>query len=123
MSSKDDVVKFLHLYKNCVKEHFIFINRKKNMDDIARFGLSMSEVKNILLSLTPSDYVVGPETDYNNSLGEVWTFGVYIECCCLYVKLKIEPMKPPSGDVVMVAKCLSFHEAQYRMVFPFRNTV
>ena len=74
MSSKDDVVKFLHLYKNCVKEHFIFINRKKNMDDIARFGLSMSEVKNILLSLTPSDYVVGPETDYNNSLGQVWTF-------------------------------------------------
>lgn len=83
--------------------------RKKNLDSLARLGLRIEDAEEIVFGLTDEDYVGGPESDEDGSEGEVWIFGVSSGNSMVYIKLKLDPYQ---------AKCLSFHEAVHRLVFP-----
>ena len=44
-------------------EHFIIVRTKKNIDFMYEYGLSIEDVKNIILNLSTEDCFSGPEND------------------------------------------------------------
>ena len=59
------------------------------------------------------DYCDGPKPDKDRP-GEVWEFGKLMEGKDVYIKLKIAHV-----ERVKLAKCISFHEAERALCFPF----
>ena len=83
---------------------WVLVPRKKNLDSLAREGLTVADAKNALLSLEIRDYQRGPELDYSYS-GDVWVFKRTVESTEFYIKLKIDV----ANDGTEVLKCISFH--------------
>ena len=61
-----------------------------------------------------SIYCKGPEADRDRP-GELWFFGKVIQDKGIYIKLKIA-----DADGIKIAKCISFHIAEYPMSFPYK---
>ena len=114
-ASRSQVLLFLFLAKKCISRRFTFIPRNKNMATLAMLGISIQDAKQRVLALTPSDYVGGPEPNLVRPNEEVWIFGVAVESVDLYVKLSV--IVEPEECV-----CISFHEADRPMSFPFRDS-
>jgi hypothetical protein len=57
------VVLFLHLMKSCASKRFQLVSRKKNLDTLARLGMTISDAKSRVLGLSLEDYVSGPSAD------------------------------------------------------------
>ena len=91
------------------------VPRRKNLASLAKLGLTKRNCKEEILSLSEADYCNGPKPD-TDRLGEIWEFGKLIEGKEVYIKLKIAQV----GNE-MIAKCLSFHVAEYPLCFPFRG--
>lgn len=86
-----------------------FIPRRKNLVSLAYYGLTIPDVKDILLELTTSDYYKGPKQDFDrNRPGDIWEFKRKVDETRFYIKLKIDQ----NGNQKM-AKCLAFHEDEY----------
>jgi len=110
MTSNQEVEEFLAQLRLAIAEgRYQLVPRKKNLDDIARLGLSVRMAKSIVIELAPEDYLKGPEWDLDGSEGDVWVFGKIIEETQIYIKLKLE-----KGNV----KVLSFHVAERRLKRP-----
>lgn len=69
-----------------------------------KYGLTIQDVKDTILSLTCADYISGPEKD-RDAHGSVWIFKKELENKIIYIKLKIE-----TNNNEQKLKCLSFHE-------------
>ena len=87
-------------------------DRKKNMDTLARLGITPAGCITYINSLTYRNYLSGPmddrDTDEENC---IWEFGTRINAIDVYIKIKhIEE------DDLLV---LSFHEAEKPFVFRF----
>ena len=87
-------------------------DRKKNMDTLARLGITPAGGITYINSLTYRNYLSGPmddrDTDEENC---IWEFGTRINAIDVYIKIKhIE------DDDLLV---LSFHEADKPFVFRF----
>ena len=82
------------------------VPRKSTRPTLLQLGLTKRNVKDILLSLSVSNYCKGPEDDRDRP-GEIWVFGILIKGKEIYIKLKI-------------AKCLSFHIADFPLNYPHR---
>lgn len=55
---------FLLKMKEIVEKNgFILVERKASLEFMADMGMTMDELKNVILSLTPSDCFDGPEPD------------------------------------------------------------
>lgn len=55
---------FLHWMKEIVdKNSFILVEREASLEFMANMGITMDELKNVILSLTPRDCFDGPEAD------------------------------------------------------------
>lgn len=91
---------------------FCFVHRKKNLDGLARLGITIELAKSIISSLTERDYVEGPSTDHDGSEGEIWTFGKTFGSDEIYIKLKLEHGK---------AKVISFHKSESPLRYPFHD--
>lgn len=87
-------------------------DRKKNMDTLAKLGITPAGCITYINSLTYRNYLSGPlndrDTDEENC---IWEFGTTINELEIYIKIK--HMKE---DDVLV---LSFHEAEKPLVFRF----
>jgi hypothetical protein len=78
--------------------------------------MTREEALDEIMNLTYQDYSSGPEADSDPTYGgDVWIFGKHIGSNLVYIKLKIDVV-----DGNKVAKCLSFHCAEYLLQFPFR---
>ena len=87
-------------------------DRKKNMDTLAKLGITPAGCITYINSLTYWNYLSGPmddrDTDEENC---IWEFGTRINAIDVYIKIKhIE------DDDLLV---LSFHEADKPFVFRF----
>lgn len=87
-------------------------DRKKNIDTLARLGITPAGCITYINSLTYRNYLSGPmddrDTDEENC---IWEFGTRINAIDVYIKIKhIE------DDDLLV---LSFHEADKPFVFRF----
>lgn len=66
------------------------------------------------MSLSLTNYADGPKKDLDKP-GELWEFGTEISGCEIYIKLKITEI-----DGEKIVKCISFHEADRPLNYPFR---
>ena len=81
---------------------------------LARLGITKANLEEILLWLSVTDYCQGPKPDRDRP-GNLWIFGREIECHEVYIKLKVAQV----GNR-RIAKCISFHIAQYPLRYPHR---
>ena len=93
---------------------FSFIEREKNMTSLGELGMCIGQAKNVILQLTPFDYVEGPLQDEKYPSHNLWVFGVSFNSDEVYIKLS-------DNFRCNVAKCISFHKAEYSLVYPNRN--
>ncbi len=114
MVERHKVVLFLHLMKQAAREHFVFVGRKKNLDALARLGITREHAQALVRAIKPEDYVSGPDEDHNNPALEMWAFGVRVSGSEVYVKLQVQV--EPSRCV-----CVSFHEPEHPMRYPLRE--
>ena len=92
------------------------VSRRKNIDSLVKLRLTKRNCKNEILSLSVSDYCDGPKPDKDRP-GEIWEFGKSILGNDVYIKLKIA-----QAGKEKIAKCLSFHMAEFQLCFPFNKT-
>ena len=112
-AGRKQILNFLDRFKRRANQEGIHLqDRKKNLDSLAKLGLSIEDAEEIMLALTEDEYVSGPENDADGSEGEVWVFGASIEGCILYIKLKLDKIR---------SKCISFHKAERSLDFPLRK--
>lgn len=113
LSSKEAVLAFLEVLKRAVAEFGLFVvPRSENNNTLKQLGLTKRNQEDIIFSLTPADYVKGPEEDRDKP-GEIWVFGKRVGKCLLYFKFKIM-----NATALPRAKCISFHIAEEPMKFP-----
>lgn len=87
------------------KNKYTFIPRTKNLQSLAQNGLTVDDVKDVILELNSNDYYKGPKPDFDSShQGDIWEFKKNFDGIQFYVKLKIE------NDCL---KCISFHEDDF----------
>ena len=84
---------FLHQVKLFVEKHgFILVSREQNMSFMAERGMTMDDLKRVILSLEPKDMFDGPEPDRDPRYSEKWTvaeFSPEHEGETLYLKLSV----------------------------------
>lgn len=84
-------------------EHFTMVRTKKNIDFMYEYGLSIEDVKNIILNLSTEDCFSGPENDRDLSYeGWIFKFSPMFENVKLYNKIRVESSEK--------SVCLSVHE-------------
>ena len=84
-------------------EHFTMVRTKKNIDFMYEYGLSIEDVKNIILNLSTEDCFSGPENDRDLSYeGWIFKFSPTFENVKLYNKIRVESSEK--------SVCLSVHE-------------
>jgi hypothetical protein len=92
------------------------IPRKENQAALTNLGLTKKNRTDEIMTLSLSDYCDGPKPDQNpNKPGKIWVFGKSIGGKEVYIKLKIAQVGNQK-----IAKCLSFHAADYPLCFPFK---
>jgi len=117
-AEREVVGKFLQEFKEIATKGrgIDVIGRRKNMEALANLGLTKRNRKDEILSLSVKDYSNGPKPDRDRP-GELWEFGKTIGAKEVYIKLKIAQVGKEK-----IAKCLSFHVAEFPLRFPFRNS-
>lgn len=84
-------------------EHFTIVRTKKNIDFMYEYGLSIEDVKNIILNLSTEDCFSGSENDRDLSYeGWIFKFSPMFENVKLYIKIRVESSEK--------SVCLSVHE-------------
>lgn len=107
-NSSLDITVFLTKAKKLISTgHYDFVPRRKNMQTLARYGLTPLDAKNEILALMTEDYYKGPKQDFDRP-GEIWEFKKKIGTISFYVKLKIIQV---NGEDIL--RCLSFHEDDF----------
>ena len=105
-----DVIAFLERMKRLISNgKYDFVPRRKNMQALARHGLTISDAKNEILGLVVGNYYKGPKQDFNpNRPGDIWEFKKEVDGICFYVKVKITQ---ENGEDIL--KCMGFHEDDF----------
>jgi hypothetical protein len=82
----------------------------------ALLNLEMSPLQRIKIieALSITDYSEGPQTDTLNAGAPLWVFGKQVKNRMIYIKISVGS---PSRPVI----CISFHEAEREMSFPFKG--
>lgn len=109
-ASTSDIVLFLTKAKKLLTTgKFDFVPRRKNMQSLAQFGLTIADAKNEISELVVGDYYKGPKNDLDpNRPGDIWEFKKNIDGIQFYVKIKI--VQENGQDVL---KCIGFHKDDF----------
>lgn len=91
------------------------VNRRENIDTLAKMGLTKKNLIEEIMTLSVENYCQGPEPDRDRP-GDVWVFGKQIDAEEIYIKLKIAHVGKEK-----IAKCLSFHAANFPLCYPYRG--
>lgn len=116
--TKQEIISFLTEFQTIASvTGVILIPRTKTIQCLFTLRMTREEALDEILNLTYQEYSSGPEADSDPTYGgDVWIFGKQIGGNLVYIKLKIDVV---AGN--KVAKCLSFHCAEYPLHFPFRT--
>jgi hypothetical protein len=110
---EEAIGRFLKKFKTVARRRGVdFIPREAFIQTLASLGITRSICHDELLGLAVEDYCQGPE-DNRDRLGEVWVFGKHMEGKEIYIKLKLAKVGKET-----IAKCLSFHIAEFPLCFP-----
>ncbi len=84
-----------------------FVPRRKNMESLAQYGLTIKDARDEILELRVSDYYKGPKQDFERN-GVIWEFKKSIDETPFYIKIKIV-----QEDGENILKCLGFHKDDF----------
>ena len=93
----------------------VFVDRNKNLESLSQLGILQTEVARVLKQITVSDYCDGPVNDDKGRNKQWWVFGPEHGGKVLYIKVCLTSLKNGSTQV----ECVSFHEAERAMHYPF----
>ena len=83
---------------------FLPVTRKKNLDTLAKMGISWSDAKDAIYTLTEREYRRGPMVDRDDVPSDYfWEFKKQIDGEIIYIKFKV--LYQEDGSV----KLVSFH--------------
>ena len=113
MITISEVNKFLEEFKVKAKVFGIIYrdDRAKNADALIELGISAKIRERIIFSLEGEDYSQGPIMETLNKGAEMWVFGKDHNGVEIYIKISVSDR----------ALCISFHEAERPMQYPFRK--
>lgn len=115
-NKEEEVKQFLKEFKLVAKKRGIdFIPRQEFIDTLTLLGITRRNCQDEVLSISVDDYCQGPDDDRDRP-GKVWVFGRHIEGREVYIKLKLAKVGKET-----IAKCLSFHPAEFPLCFPLRT--
>lgn len=115
-AKKREISDFLREFKRLAAHSGIYvIPRVKNQQALADLELTRKNRSDIILSLSVTDYCRGPEPD-RDMPGHIWEYGKIVEGKPVYIKLKIA-----ETDGGQIARCISFHAAEFPLSFPCRT--
>ena len=115
MITIEDVKAFLNQF-NIKAEVFGIVfrdDRLKNSEALLQLSISQLQREMIVKSLLPQDYVEGPVIDALNQQGERWVFGKDVKGREVYIKITL-------GYENCQTICISFHIAEYPLIYPFK---
>lgn len=110
----DDVNRFLSAFKAKASVFGIKYrdDRIKNNESLLNLGITMIKREEIIMSVEKKDYSAGPVLNTLNEDGDMWIFGKDYKGVEIYIKISLGP----DGRSV----CISFHESEHPMTYPFK---
>lgn len=116
MITIEEVQKFLNQFHEKMKIFGIIYQDDcgKNQKTLEELEIVPSYRRVVIENLVVEDYVQGPVVDELNKLGEMWVFGKDVKGREVYIKIMI-------GGVGCQTICISFHIAEYQLVYPFKT--
>jgi hypothetical protein len=115
MATKDEVEAFLEELR--VKEAsgiltlLILDDRSKNAQSLHTLDIPPDKRKDIIRKLKPEDFYRIEEGKYMEKY-LMWSFGKIVQTAEVYIKISLT-----ERNVI----CISFHEAEYPIVYPFKS--
>ncbi len=115
MANKEEVKQFLDNFfvKSKIFEVFFREDRGKNTSALLKFEITPNKRKEIIFGLDVTDYVEGPIDDKLYGIASMWVFGKKVKDFNVYIKISMG-MKDSSTI------CISFHEAEFDLNYPFK---
>ena len=115
MATYEEVERFLERMREKIRVFGIIYrdDRGKNMQTLAELEITPVFRDSIIIDLGVEDYSEGPIVDSINNYGEMWVFGKDVKDNEVYIKITL--------DAGTNALCISFHIAEHKMNFPFKN--
>lgn len=116
MALKDQVEQFLEQFFVKYRSFDIIFRDERGKNAVALLALEITPTqrKKIIESLTADDYIEGPLEDTLYRIAEMWVFGKTYKKKELYIKIS---MGVSNARVI----CISFHEAEFPLKYPFRQ--
>lgn len=111
--NEEEVEKFLCEFKPKFNIWgIIFLNRAKNEEALRALGITPVAREEFIKKVERNDYShsIIDATSY----GEMWVFGKDYDGTELYIKISLG--QPGSNTI-----CISFHEAEHPLNYPFKN--
>ncbi|HKM95022.1 MAG TPA: hypothetical protein VJY41_15330 [Prolixibacteraceae bacterium] len=116
MTSKNEVAIYLKELKVKMRIFGILFldDRGKNQQTLHDLEISPTKRKEIIGSLKAEDFSQGPLDEKMRGLLPMWVFGKLVKKHEVYIKISM-------GVENSGAVCISFHIAEYHMVYPFKK--
>lgn len=116
MATKEEVSQFLSEFKVKMSIFRILFRdeRKKNTQALLSLEMSWESRKKVIENLAVEDYCEGPLDDKLYGIASMWVFGKYMKEIEMYIKIS---MGRSNSSVL----CVSFHEAEHPMTYPFKK--
>lgn len=116
MATKNDVEKFLNQFHEKLKIYDIVFrdDRGKNLQTLAELNITPNDRVAVIKTIQVEDYSSGPIVDTLNKMGDLWVFGKDVKGNEVYIKISLGL---PNNKTI----CISFHKAEYKMSYPFKN--
>jgi len=93
----------------------ILDDRSKNAQSLHDLEIPPNQRKEIIAQLTPEDYYQGPLEEKMYGILPMWVFGKVVKGKEIYIKIS---MGQPNSKAI----CISFHVAEYSIIYPFKKT-
>lgn len=115
MAKKSDVEQFLKQFKVKLKVFdVVYIGRNKNTQALLDMEWVPATRTKVLENLEAEDYCEGPLEETFHGSGNMWVFGRIVSGTEIYIKVA---MGQQNNSVI----CISFHEAEHSLDYPFKG--
>lgn len=116
MATEQEVEQFLRSFFEKMRFFSILFrnDRQKNQQALLDLEISPTKRLEIIQSLKIEDFVRGPLSDTLNKGSDLWEFGKTVKKKEVYIKITMGYSNSP-------VICISFHIAEHRLVYAFKN--
>jgi len=117
VTAKGDVQQFLNEFFVKYKVFGILFrdHRQKNSKTLLSLEITPNQRREIIESLQVEDYSKGPLDDSLYGIASMWVFGKIVKGTEVYIKISM-------GAFGAQVICISFHDAEHAMEYPFKKT-